>query len=204
MCQLDGILLGMTINLFIKHDSACLYFPLPNASSLNCNFYHLFLYSRKNNPDESFHSLPYETLSSDPLKGNCSWKVWTVPVFSLILANIKPPLQKSYFYCHTLLGDFFPLRLFPVSFPCLLGHSLWKYVTLLWCSRVGGSKSGSYYQFGHSLPVWTWASYFCIDNMAMLITYFMGQGWLICNMLEVFKQLRWAFQSGSLSCVWLA
>lgn len=40
--------------------------------------------------------------------------------------------------------------------------------------------------------------------MAMVITYFMGQGWPICNMLEVFKQLRWAFQSGSLSCVWLA
>lgn len=117
MCQLDGILLGMTINLFIKHDSACLYFPLPKSSSLNCNFYHLFLYSRKNNPDESFHSLPYETLSSDPLKGNCSWKVWTVPVFSLILANIKPPLQKSYFYCHTLIGDFFPLWLFPCLFP---------------------------------------------------------------------------------------
>lgn len=159
MCQLDRLLLGMTINLFIKHDSACLYFPLPSASSLNCNFYPLFLYSRKNNPDESFHSLRYESLSSDPLKGNRSWKVWTVPLFSLILANTKPLPRKRYLNCHTLLGDFFPLWFFPVSFPCLLGHSLQKYVTFLWCSRVGGSKSGSYYQFGHSLPVWTLVSY---------------------------------------------
>lgn len=129
MCQLDRILIEMSINLFIKHDSACLYFPFPFASFAELQFLSSFLYGRENNSDESFHSLPYEPLSSDPLMGNCSWKVWTVPLFSLILSNTKPLLQKIYLCCHILVGDFFILWLLPVSFPSLQGyfHSLWKY-----------------------------------------------------------------------------
>lgn len=89
MCQLDRILIEMSINLFIKHDSACLYFPFPFASFSELQFLSSFLYGRKNNSDESFHSLPYEPLSSDPLMGNCSWKVWTVPLFSLTFPTFK-------------------------------------------------------------------------------------------------------------------
>jgi len=40
--------------------------------------------------------------------------------------------------------------------------------------------------------------------MSKLITYFMEQGWLISDMLEVFKQFRWDSQSRSLLCVCLA
>jgi len=69
MCQLDRILIEMSINLFIKHDSACLYFPFPFASFAELQFLSSFLYGRENNSDESFHSLPYEPLSSDPLNG---------------------------------------------------------------------------------------------------------------------------------------
>lgn len=79
----------------------------------------VFLCSRKNKAkNERFH-LDYEPLSPDLLNGNCSWKVWTVPLFPLILANTKAPQQKRDLYCHTLLGDFLSfmtsLCLFPLS-----------------------------------------------------------------------------------------
>lgn len=69
MCQLDRILIEMSINLFIKHDSACLYFPFPSVGVSELQFLCSLIYGRKKNSDESFHSLPYEPLSSDALNG---------------------------------------------------------------------------------------------------------------------------------------
>lgn len=151
MCQLDWMLLGMSVNLFIKHDLACLYIPLPSAVSPNCNFYLLFYTVGKMHQMKAFILCLMNLLPQTE-------KVWTVPLFSLILVNTKPPPQKRYLYCHMLPGDVFPFWLF-VSFPCLLGHRLCKSVTFLRLSRVGGNKSGSYYQFGYSLPVWTRVNY---------------------------------------------
>lgn len=151
MCQLDRVLLGMAINLFIKHDSACLYFPL-TSSSQNCNFY-LFLYGRKNKTkNERFH-LYYEPLSSDLLNGNCSWKVWTVPLFPLMIANTKPQQQKRNLYCLTLSGDFLSI----VTSPCLFPLSS-SAQPLEICHNSVVQQSGRQ-RVWISSPVWPWSSY---------------------------------------------
>lgn len=150
MCQLDRVLLGMAINLFIKHDSACLYFPLP-SSSQNCNLY-FFNMVGKRRQRMRFH-LDYELLSSDLLNRNCSWKVWTVPLFPLITANTKSPQQKRNLYCHTLLGDFLSIMSSPCLFPLSSSAQLVEIHHISVVQREGGRKSGSYYQFGHGLPM---------------------------------------------------
>lgn len=77
----------------------------------------IFLYGRKNKAkNERFH-LDYEPLSSDLLNGNCSWKVWRVLLFLLIIANTKPPQQKRDLYYHTLRGDFLSIMTSPCLFP---------------------------------------------------------------------------------------
>lgn len=133
----------------------------PLLVSLNCNFSVLLYMVGKKTQMKAFILCLMNLFPQTPLMGNCSWKVWTVPLFSLILANTEPLLQKIHLCSHILFGDFFLLWLLPVFFPSLQGdfHSLWKYVTFLWCGRVGGSKSKSYYQLGHNLPVWKQASY---------------------------------------------